>query len=103
MNCVFTLNLHALQFLVILLYVYSVFFRYSYSASIPLPLRPPSNDFLMPSIRLACVNIQGKLALAVDAYEKAQTAAPNFAIVHINLAIALTEMGTHAKMSGELM
>ena len=46
--------------------------------------------------------LQGKLALAVDAYEKAQTAAPNFAIVHINLAIALTEMGTHAKMSGEL-
>lgn len=37
----------------------------------------------------------------MEAYEKAQTAAPNFAIVHTNLAIALTEMGTHAKMAGE--
>ena len=44
--------------------------------------------------------LQGRLAEAVDAYEKAQMAAPNFAIVHTNLAIALTEMGTHAKMSG---
>ena len=39
----------------------------------------------------------------MDAYQNAQTAAPNFAIVHINLAIALTEMGTQAKMSGKLM
>ena len=36
----------------------------------------------------------------MEAYEKAQAAAPNFSIVHTNLAIALTEMGTHAKMAG---
>jgi glyceraldehyde-3-phosphate dehydrogenase/erythrose-4-phosphate dehydrogenase len=39
----------------------------------------------------------------VDAYEKAQAAAPNFAIVHTNLAIALTEMGTQLKMAGVLL
>ena len=44
--------------------------------------------------------IQGKLDEAVEAYDKAQAAAPNFAIVHTNLAIALTEMGTKLKMAG---
>ena len=44
--------------------------------------------------------LQGKLNEAVEAYDKAQAAAPNFAIVHTNLAIALTEMGTKLKMAG---
>ena len=54
-------------------------------------------------VQLAPHLLQGRLAEAVDAYEKAQMAAPNFAIVHTNLAIALTEMATLAKISGVLV
>ena len=35
-------------------------------------------------------------------YEAALAAAPNFAIVQQNLAIALTELGTRAKLAGKL-
>ena len=38
---------------------------------------------------------------AVDAYERALMAAPNFEIVRNNLAIALTELGTRTKTKGE--
>lgn len=34
-------------------------------------------------------------------YEAALAAAPSFAIVQQNLAIALTELGTRAKLAGE--
>jgi protein O-GlcNAc transferase len=45
--------------------------------------------------------LQGRLAEAVDAYERALAAAPNFEIVRNNLAIALTELGTRTKLDGE--
>jgi Tetratricopeptide repeat len=45
--------------------------------------------------------LQGQLAEAVDAYERALAAAPNFEIVRNNLAIALTELGTRTKLDGE--
>lgn len=44
--------------------------------------------------------LQGRLAEAVDAYERALSAAPNFEIVRNNLAIALTELGTRTKLDG---
>ena len=43
---------------------------------------------------------QGRLAEAVDAYERALAVAPNFEIVRNNLAIALTELGTKTKVNG---
>lgn len=46
--------------------------------------------------------LQGRLAEAVDAYERALAAAPNFEIVRNNLAIALTELGTRTKLDGEV-
>ena len=42
----------------------------------------------------------GRLEAAVACYEAALAAAPNFAIVQQNLAIALTELGTRAKLAG---
>lgn len=45
-------------------------------------------------------SLQGRLAEAVDAYERALAAAPNFEIVRNNLAIALTELGTRTKLDG---
>ena len=44
----------------------------------------------------------GRLKEAVACYEAALAAAPNFAIVQQNLAIALTELGTRAKLAGTL-
>ena len=44
----------------------------------------------------------GRLEAAVACYEAALAAAPNFAIVQQNLAIALTELGTRAKLAGML-
>lgn len=44
----------------------------------------------------------GRLEAAVACYEAALAAAPNFAIVQQNLAIALTELGTCAKLAGKL-
>ncbi len=41
---------------------------------------------------------RGQLAEAVAAYEAALAAAPNFAIVRNNLAIALTDLGGWARM-----
>lgn len=46
------------------------------------------------------LDLQGRLVEAVDAYERALAAAPNFEIVRNNLAIALTELGTRTKMEG---
>ncbi len=45
--------------------------------------------------------VQGRLMEAVEAYERALMAAPNFEIVRNNLAIALTELGTRTKTKGE--
>lgn len=42
----------------------------------------------------------GQLEEAVACYEAALAAAPSFAIVQQNLAIALTELGTRAKLAG---
>ncbi|KAK9823008.1 hypothetical protein WJX81_006345 [Elliptochloris bilobata] len=43
----------------------------------------------------------GRLEAAVACYEAALAAAPSFAIVQQNLSIALTELGTRAKLAGE--
>lgn len=51
-------------------------------------------------LSLLRLNLQGRLMEAVDAYERALAAAPNFEIVRNNLAIALTELGTRTKMEG---
>ncbi|KAG2430578.1 hypothetical protein HXX76_010096 [Chlamydomonas incerta] len=45
---------------------------------------------------------RGRLPEAVAAYEAALAAAPNFTIVRNNLAIALTDLGTHVKNEGRL-
>eukprot|EP00983_Pelagomonas_calceolata_P133388 1161960-Pelagomonas_calceolata.AAC.12 len=45
---------------------------------------------------------RGDLEGAIAAYNRALSAAPNFGIVHGNLAIALTELGTRIKMEGRI-
>lgn len=45
---------------------------------------------------------QGRLEEAIQAYRQALEAAPDFQIVHSNLAIALTEKATAMKNEGKL-
>ena len=44
---------------------------------------------------------EGRLEEAIASYERALAAAPEFNIVRNNLAVALTELGTRVKLSGE--
>ncbi len=74
-------------------------------------LCPKESSFSMACAIVSCsgllrhslrggVRVQGRLLEAVEAYERALAAAPNYEIVRNNLAIALTELGTRTKMEG---
>ncbi|GAB4815161.1 hypothetical protein N2152v2_002207 [Parachlorella kessleri] len=45
---------------------------------------------------------QGLLEEAITSYERSLAAAPNLAVVQANLAVALTDLGTHIKLTGKL-
>lgn len=67
-------------------------------ASTP-PAAPPALR-LHPPTSLSPPRAQGRLEAAVEAYERAAAAAPNLAVVLLNLAVALTERGTQLKNAG---
>lgn len=64
------------------------------------PLSPPLALPLLPLDPPPPIPAQGKLEAAVEAYEQAAAAAPNLAVVQLNLAVALTERGTQLKNAG---
>ena len=57
---------------------------------------------LRPHCNLGVIHKEeGRLEEAIASYECALAAAPEFNIVRNNLAVALTELGTRVKLSGE--
>ena len=55
----------------------------------------------MQRLRHLCpLGLQGSLEEAISCYERSLAAAPNLAVVQANLAVALTDRGTHVKLAG---